>query len=223
MNIAVLSLTRDRLDYTKHCFASLYANAGCEFDHFVTDQGSEDGTVDWLLEHTDATVYAYPENIGIVPALNAMIDDLLDQADYDVIVKVDNDCELVTPNTLRDVCELVLERDAILSPHIRGLRSTPQPIGADDKITFTEVIGGIFTAAPAWLFKNGYRHPLNPTLDGEDFNLCWSFRMHRGGQVGYVNGYEAWHYETTDGQHLRFPAYFARREQEREAVRRVAA
>ena len=53
MNIAVLSLTRDRLDYTKHCFGRLIELAGCDFDWYITDQGSNDGTVDWLHANTD--------------------------------------------------------------------------------------------------------------------------------------------------------------------------
>ena len=220
MNIAVMSITRDRLDYTKHCFATLLENAGCDFDWFITDNGSTDGTVDWLLANTDATVTAYNENAGISPALNAMLDDVLEAADYDVIVKVDNDCELLTPNTLRDISERVLENNAILSPWIRGLRSTPQPVGRVDDISVTQVIGGIFSAVPAWVFKDGYRHPIIPTLDGEDAILCQWFRQ-QGGFCGYVDWYEANHYETTDGQHARYPEYFARREQEREDARNL--
>ena len=137
MRVAVLSLTMNRLGYTKHCFATLRANAGCDFDWFITDNGSQDGTVDWLLANTDATVTAYNENAGISPALNAMLDDIVEAADYDVIVKVDNDCELLTPNTLRNVAELALTHDAILSPWIRGLRSTPQPYDQRDGISVT--------------------------------------------------------------------------------------
>ncbi len=222
MNVAVMSLTRDRLDYTKHCFGTLLENAGCDFDWWVADNGSTDGTVDWLLENTDATVTAYSDNAGISPALNAMLDDIVEAADYDVIVKVDNDCELLTPNTLRDVSRIAAERDAIVSPWIRGLRSTPEPFGHVHGISVTPVIGGIFTAVPARVFKDGYRHPILPTLDGEDFNLCRWFQR-EDGLVGYVDGYEANHYETTDGQHARYPEYFARREQERLAVGMVAA
>ena len=214
MNIAVLSLTRDRLEYTQHCFGTLLENAGCDFDWFITDQGSEDDTVNWMLEHTDANVYTYPENVGIVPALNRMLDDVVQAADYDVIVKIDNDCELLTPNTLRSVCELVMERGAILSPHIHGLRQPPKPTCVVSGVSVTDVIGGIFMAVPAEVFKGGYRHPRIPTLDGEDFNLCQWFRS-RGGYVGYVDGFDANHFETTDGQHARFPGYFARRERER--------
>lgn len=224
MNIAVLSLTRDRLDYTRHCFASLLANAGCDFDWFITDNGSTDGTVDWLLDNTDATVTSYTDNAGISPALNAMIDDALASADYDVIVKIDNDCELVTPDTLSDVCRLVSDHDAILSPWIKGLRQPPQPLPGvahpSGQITRMPVIGGIFTAVPAGVFEDGYRHPLIPTLDGEDFNLCQWYRS-QGGTVGYVDGYEAWHYEGTDGQHARYPDYFSRRAEEREAAARL--
>jgi glycosyltransferase involved in cell wall biosynthesis len=215
VNVAVLSLTRDRLEYTKHCFQTLWDNAGIEFDHYVTDQGSTDGTVEWLHANTDATVYAYPENVGIVPALNMMLDDVLAQAEYDVIVKVDNDCELLTPDTLRVVCEAVMDRGAILSPHIHGLRQPPKPTRVVSGVSVTDVIGGIFMATPAEVFSSGYRHPRIPTLDGEDFNLCQWYRA-RGGYVGYVDGFHANHYETTDGQHARFPDYFARREQERQ-------
>jgi len=222
MNIAVMSLTRDRLDYTKHCFGTLLELAGCEFDWWIADNGSSDGTVDWLISNTDATVTAYSENAGISPALNAMLKDVLDAADYDVIVKIDNDCELLTPNTLRDVCERALDHNAILSPHIRGLRSTPKPVGRVDDISVTPVIGGIFTAVPAWVFQDGYRHPIIPTLDGEDAILCQWFRR-QGGFCGYVDWYEANHYETTDGQHARYPEYFARREQERLDAGMVAA
>ncbi len=222
MNVAVLSLTRDRLDYTKHCFATLLENAGCDFDHWITDNGSTDGTVDWLLDNTDATVTAYSENAGISPALNAMLDEIVETADYDVIVKVDNDCELLTPNTLRDVCRMALDYNAILSPRIHGLRQPPSGIGRDDRwgVLMTPVIGGIFSAVPAHVFKDGYRHPIIPTLDGEDAILCGWFRE-QGGVVGYAEGYDANHYETTDGQHARYPEYFARREQEREEARRV--
>ncbi len=220
MNIAVMSVTRDRLDYTKHCFQTLWDNAGCTYDWWITDNGSTDGTVDWLIANTEATVTAYNENAGISPALNAMLDDIVQAADYDVIVKVDNDCELLTPNTLRDVCSAALEYDAIVSPWIRGLRSAPASIGKFGPISLTPVVGGIFTAVPAWVFKNGYRHPIIPTLDGEDFNLCQWF-IRQDGDVGYLDGYEANHYETTDGQHARYPEYFARREQEREDARRL--
>jgi glycosyltransferase involved in cell wall biosynthesis len=220
MNIAVLSCTRDRLEYTKHCFGTLLEHAGCDFDWWITDQGSDDDTVDWLLANTDATVTSYSENIGICPALNLMLSDALDSADYDVIVKFDNDCELLTPNTLRDVCEASLENNAIVSPVIHGLREPPEIVGSASRdmryrIHVTRIVGGIFMATPAWMFKQGYRHPeTTPLKDSDDSYLCRAYQM-IGGTVGYLDGYHANHYETTDGQWARYPEYFARRNQER--------
>lgn len=218
MNIAVLSLTRDRLDYTTHCFGTLLENSGCDFDWWITDQGSDDDTVDWLIANTDATVYSYTENIGICPALNIMIEDAIEAADYDVIVKFDPDCELVTPDTLRDVCEKTLELDAVLSPHIHGLRQPPRITHREEGVSWTQVIGGIFMAIPACVFYNGYRHPEGtPLKDSDDSMLCGWFQR-AGGHVGYVDGYHANHYETTEGQWGRYPDYFLRRDEERAAA-----
>ncbi len=216
--VAVLSLTRDRLDYTKHCFSSLHENAGIEFDHYILDQGSEDGTPEWLdddhyaLEHPDCYIYPLTENIGINRGLNRLIHDAHDLDDYDVIVKVDNDCELTQPNTLRDVAMLALEGGCILSPRILGLRNPPKPfreltIGAE-VIEDVPQIGGIFMAVPAWAYDE-FRYDERKMIY-DDVDICAWWRQ-RGGTCGYVKRLEAWHYETTDGQHERYPEYFERR------------
>ena len=49
--IAVYTLTRDRIEYTKECFAMLESKAGIEYDHYIVDNGSQDGTVEWLKEN----------------------------------------------------------------------------------------------------------------------------------------------------------------------------
>jgi len=217
MKIAVLTLTRDRVDYTRHCVASLRKNAGCVFDHFVLDQGSTDGTTEWLddefCQDRLRAVQFEPENIGIARGMNALLDRLNACGVYDVIVKVDNDCEVVTPGTLHDVALLAWQRDAVLSPWIRGLRNPPSvSLHVSDEtatVAQTNVIGGIFLAAPA-SFYDGWRCPTSvPVYDGDD-DLMARARS-RGMVIGYVEGYEANHYETTDGQHARYPDYFERK------------
>jgi glycosyltransferase involved in cell wall biosynthesis len=213
VNVAVLSLTRDRLAYTKHCFQTLADNAGCDYQHYVVDQGSTDGTEDWLLAQDELDVTVLGMNVGICPALNYLLEAIQDD-EYDVVVKFDNDCELLTPNTLRDVCEATLKLDAILSPHIHGLRNTPPTLARLGKVSATHGIGGIFMAVPATVFTSGYRHDeRNPPWGGDDHDLSAWFRA-RGGIVGYLDGYHANHYLTTDGQHADNPAYFARKDAE---------
>ena len=217
MRIAVLTLTRDRLDYTKHCFASLEKYAGCDYDHFVLDNGSTDGTAEWLFEEDlpgPGPRYADRrfENIGISGGMNALLEKVNEQH-YDVIVKFDNDCELTQPNTLRDVCKLALEGGCLLSPRILGLNNPP-PVTrelriGDEVIQDIPQIGGIFLAAPAWVYDEFRYSEDVPLWGGDDVEICAWFRR-QGGTCGYVERLEAWHYEGTSGQHAKYPEYFAR-------------
>jgi len=220
VNVAVLTLTRDRLDYTRRAFASLQEFAGCTYDHFVLDQGSEDGTQAWLADYEDThpwcQVHALDENIGIPAGLNHLLD-RIDVGEYDAIVHFDNDCELTQPNTLRDLCKLVVQGNAILSPRILGLQNPPQPtrelrIG-DDTILDIPQIGGIMLTAPAWWYDD-YRYPATlPKWGLDDSHICATFRA-AGGTCGYVKRLEAWHMDGTEGQRERFPSYFERKDLE---------
>lgn len=213
MRVAVLSLTRDRLLYTKHCFGALHRKAGCLFNHYVLDNGSTDGTPDWLEEYDPFEHVFLEENIGIAGGMNRLLD-LIDPSDYDAIVHFDNDCELTQPDTLKKLCELVVEGDAILSPRILGLNNPPAHtrevrIG-DEVILDIPQIGGIMLTAPAWVYDE-FRYPKDlPVWGHDDAYLCAWFRA-SGGTCGYVKSLEAWHYRSTAGQHEDMQWYFDRR------------
>ncbi len=219
--VAVLSLTRDRLDYTRHCFAKLHEHAGIEFDHFVLDQGSDDGSGEWLDSYEPTVLIEERENIGVCRALNKLLDVAFEIDDYDVIVKFDNDCELTQQDTLRDVVDLVMEGGCILSPRILGLRNTPRPMRelviGNEPILDIPQIGGIFMAVPAWVYDEFRYDETSPLYGLDDVALCAWYRR-EGGTCGYVKRLEAWHYETTDGQHDRYPDYFQRKQEEMAAA-----
>lgn len=209
--VAVLSLTRDRLEYTKHCFGTLREYAGIPFDHYVLDQGSSDGTREWLEDWQPRFFSLAPENIGISRGINYMLEWAKSNGLYDWYVKLDNDCELTTPNTLRDSLQ---DPNWILSPHIQGLDSPPAIIGEVDvngiRVGETSILGGIFMAVPAWVYDE-YRHAEdNPIWGMDDVRLVEWFRG-RGGRVGYMLDYPANHYLTTAGQREDDPTYYARK------------
>lgn len=212
MRVAVLTLTRDRLEYTRHCFARLREFAGCEYDHYVLDQGSTDGSAEWLRRQGLKHLVLLPENVGISRGVNWLLDQL--DRKYDVVVKFDNDCELTQPDTVRDVARLVLRSDALLSPRILGLRRPPAAQGEfeidGERVIDIPQIGGIFLAAPGPVYQ-AFRCQVSN--DEDDVQLCWWWRW-QGGRCGYVARLEANHYETTDGQWERYPAYFDRRVRE---------
>jgi GT2 family glycosyltransferase len=223
MRVAVLSLARDRLQYTQHCFERLHELAGCEYDHYVLDQGSSDGTSEWLFEWArqirprQRFLRMMDENIGISRGMNKLLDWVTRTEKYDVIVKVDNDCELTQPGTLHDVAQLALTGGCLLSPRILGLKQPPAAtrelrIG-EEAILDIPQIGGIFLAAPAWVYDEFRYSDANPLWGGDDVEICAWFRQ-QGGTCGYVKRLEAWHYETTAGQEAALPDYFTRKRAE---------
>src|SRR5690348_10517273 len=122
MKISVLTLCRDRVEYTRHCFETLRANAGVAYDHFVLDQASQDDTWDYLSSLPLEQRVRVDENIGLCPGLNRLLD--AGAADgYDIDVRYDNDCEVLQPDTLRTVAQLALENDLILAPRVLGLKN----------------------------------------------------------------------------------------------------
>lgn len=212
--VAVLTLTRDRLSYTQDCFNRLRELAGCPFDHYVLDQGSRDGTFEWLLtEHKPHALLRETENIGIHRGMNQLLAQTLNRriGNYDVIVKFDNDCLLQTEGALRD-CAEVAAAAYVCSPRIEGL-NTPPPVVAETTVQGhrfgrTAIIGGIFTACPASLFQR-FLYDETAPLWGSGEPLC-----EQGFYCGYLLDHTAWHIETTAGQHARYPEYFAQKRAE---------
>lgn len=210
MRVAVLSLTRDRLAYTQHCFQTLHDLGGCDFDHYVWDNASQDGTQDWLRDTYDPDFLCLaPENAGISKALNGLLDWTREQH-YDVIVKFDNDCEVVTEGALKDCAEFVARHPGwLISPRIEGLNN---PVPTIKRATFGPVvvlekqqIGGIFLAAHASVYETFRYDENNPSWGMDDVQISG---LHR---CGYLDAHVANHYETTAGQAARFPEYWERK------------
>ncbi len=219
--VVVLSLTRDRLSYSQVCFQSLWEHAGIPFDHLVLDQGSTDGTSEWL-EYGYAgpwTNFIFEsENIGIPKGMNKLLD-LACEGEYDVIVSADNDAEFTMPDTLRILCETALEGNAILSPRIHGLRNPPGvgeawKIG-EQMIDESHALGNICRAAPATVYSDhGWRLVEDrPVWSGDEADIV-RFWNAKGGRCGYMRSLIVNHYLGTMGQVADIPQYFARRERE---------
>lgn len=224
MRVTVLTLTRDRLDYTQRCFKQLELTAGTKYRHLVLDQGSDDGTPDWLREWradkpADRQVIYSPTNIGIGQGLNALLNIA---GENDVLVKFDNDCFIERYGTLKAAVGVARERRAVVSPKILGLRNPPQPVGefavrVGDEAFMADVmpmIGGIFLAGPADLWGD-WRYPNDlPVWGGDDTLVCQRAAiLHRMPSL-YLRDFYATHIEGTDEQHVRYPEYFDRRVQE---------
>lgn len=220
-------MTRDRLEYTKHCFATLMEKAGVPFDHYVVDNGSQDGTVEWLKEHQDAFKHIIfnKENLGISKASNQALECIFSVGNqtsgvkYDYVVKMDNDCEVESLNILGQILEIFdslggYSAKYILSPYVEGINKQPargrsEMIGGR-RIGLTSIVGGLFHVVPAEVYRY-YRFPEDlPFAKKQDDVFCDWFKK-QGGEVGYIEGLKVWHKDTTDGQAQKYPEYFERK------------
>jgi GT2 family glycosyltransferase len=220
MKIAIYTLTRDRIEYTKHCFKSLIDKAGMDYDHYVLDNGSTDGTASWLQENESQfkKVILMPENVGISAGSNMMLDEIF-KSDYDLVIKMDNDCEiwhsdiLVSVSVIFEALKITNQR-MVLSPRVSGINKQPHRARYIDVLThpigITGIIGGLFHMVPAEIYAQ-YRYPQElPKAWGQDDDFCEWLRL-KNISKGYIENIVVNHYETTAGQAARFPEYFERK------------
>lgn len=221
--VAIFSLTYDRLDYTKKCFESLHKTAGYDFDHFVVDNGSTDGTVEWLeSEYLPKELILNEENKGISIASNQAIEVIKREGNYDIIVKVDNDCLFLTSNWLKKMVEIWESNHMIaLSCYVQGLKDSPggaPRIGhgmiKGELVGMTKHLGGIchFVSARAYDNWKWDEHSFLHGLQDLEFS---QYLLINGYQMGYLENYFCEHVEGTAGQHKAYPEYFERRKKEK--------
>lgn len=223
MKVAIYTLTRDRLDYTKHCFNTLKMKAGYPYDHFIVDNGSTDGTQEWLKENfLPERLKLLPENKGISVASNLALDMIGDK--YDLIIKVDNDCEIEYNGILDRIVRIYKNmpplKNLMLSPKVNGITAQPPRIRKtmvdDCEIGITHIIGGLFHIIPSRIYQQFRYDETLPPARGQDENVCdWFKKM--GGEVGYIEPISVFHFETTNGQAKRYPDYFKRKKNEETA------
>lgn len=222
--IAIYTLTRERLEYTQRSFALLKENAGVPYDHYVIDNGSKDGTREWLMENAEQFKHLtlFSENKGISQGSNSALYAIFAEEEitgrkYDLIIKMDNDCEVATNSIIREICHLYEAlgeewEKYVLSPRVEGINSQPSRIRElPNQIGQTAIIGGLFHIVPRSVYKRYGSYPLNvPKAKGQDDDFC-AWANQQGLIVGYIENMLVRHMDTTDGQCQKFPEYFKRK------------
>ena len=217
--VAIFSITYDRLAYTKKSFKSLNETAGYPFDHFVVDNGSTDGTQNWLLKDFDEkNMILNEENNGISKASNQAVD-MIKKDDYDIIVKWDNDCIGLTKGWLAKMVEIWKSNHMMaLSCYVQGLKDNP---GGAPRLGFgtlrgelvgvTKHLGGIchFVDAKAY---DTFKWDENSFLHGVQDTEMSQYLQYHGYSMGYLENYFVSHGpQGTESQKKDFPDYFERR------------
>jgi len=217
--VAIFTLTKDRLEYTKKMYKTMKDFAGYPFDWFVVDQGSTDGTPEWLKSHTNARITGLKENVGISKGSNMALDAIGN--DYDIIIKVDNDCFFLTKDWLKNMVDLFkINHQVALSPYVEGLKDHPggTPRGresgtnpyvkiGDNLLGMVSHLGGICIAVPAKAYEL-FRWPEIDFYSGEQ---DWRFSQWCkaiGYNMMYIENIRVSHGGGTAEQQKNLPEYF---------------
>lgn len=233
LRVAVYTLTMDRLEYTKQMYKALNSSAGYEFDWYVIDQGSKDGTQEWLKSFTRDRVPVpsldewrakmryrlYSENVGLAKGWNNIVDFVKSEGEYDIIVKVDNDAEMLTHGWLKAMVDIFeRNRKVILSPYVEGLSGSPGGVlryrasGDSPYILINDTVlglvpnlGGIVFATPIELWREW---KFDELYEGNKDYILSQYAKKLGYSPFYMEEFRVWHIDGTEGQHKKFPEYF---------------
>jgi glycosyltransferase involved in cell wall biosynthesis len=226
--VAVFSITYDRLGYTKKSFKSLLETAGYEYDHYVVDNGSTDGTVEYLNSKYKHGVIKQlklnEKNEGISKASNDAVTMIKHHEYYDIIVKWDNDCIGLTKGWLAKMVEIWKSNHMFaLSCYVQGLVDNP---GGAPRLGFgtvkgeligiTKHIGGICHFVDARAYE-AFRWDEDSFLHGvQDMEMSQYLNFH-GFSQGYLENYFVSHGPGgTEQQKKDYQDYFARRVREKQ-------
>lgn len=212
--VAVYTLTRDRLHDTRKAIAGLREMAGLDFDHYVLDNGSTDGTAKWLHSQQFHHLHLSLDNKGQCIASNIILSIIRAHGPYDFVVRYDNDIIPQTPHFLAELIKASrqLGPTAVVSPAIDGLLEPPLAFGekalAGYTYGFVEILGGACRVMPASTLE-GFKFSEHGQLSqGEALKFSAHCMEHKF-PMAYVSGITVLH--DTAAHRKANPEYFQRR------------
>lgn len=225
--VAIFTITYDRLDYTKKSFKSLKKTAGYPYTHFVIDNGSMDGTKEWItdewMDKDYNNYFFFTGNVGISKASNKAIEEIK-KRDFDIIVKWDNDCIGLTEGWLAKMVDIWKSNHMfVLSCYVQGLNDNPGGVPRvgygtvkGELLGVTTHLGGICHFADAHAYDE-FRWDENSFLHGvQDMEISQWLKFHNY-SMGYLENYFVSH--GPHGSKLQkedYPEYFQRRVKEKQ-------
>jgi len=220
--VAIITLTWNRLDYTKRMFESMKKGLkGIKYDHYIIDQGSNDGTVDYLKKLSKTrkglSLTFNKTNVGLSHGYNQALDKIGNN--YDYILHMDNDCEVLSENCLFEIIKIAIatQDSCLLSPFVEGVGSKMPRIGQAEveghMLGLVYHLGGIFTFVPSIIFEHFRYNKDVPLYGGGQDAMLSQFSLHNGFALAYVEDLKIMHMDGTGGQTKKYPEYVKEREQ----------
>jgi glycosyltransferase involved in cell wall biosynthesis len=222
-NVGIFTITYDRLEYTKRMHASMVGSTKYPFSWFVFDNGSKDDTQSWVAKQTPYVAGGF-ENKGLTYASNFLVDRITKDDEYQIIIKVDNDCEFMTKHWLEHIVDLWKRNHMLyMSPYVEGLIHNPggaPRVGhafiGPYYVEVTEHIGGLFAAVDARAYRE-FRWQDQFLHGNQDLEASRAFAKD-GFMPLYLPMDRVSHMDGTEAQHAKYPEYFKRRIKEKQTA-----
>lgn len=187
-----------------------------DVEHYVILQGCS--RPNWHIP-IRFKVEEWPANVGIAIGMNKILPKLTG----DLIMKMDDDCKIISPNFCTHIREIAsLRPDIAFSPYPVGLIRNPGGVKAISHeviyskeldtyytLRYVDHLGGFARISPAftkeWVFDNDLIQGQSGNEDAQFSRKCQSIGM----KMAYLeNAIIVEHNESTLGQHKRYPDYF---------------
>ncbi len=220
--VGIVILNWNRLELTQKCLKSVAKQTYDNYQVYLIDNGSRDGSVEWLQAQTELNTVYNPKNVGFARAINQGISTAL-ESDCQYVVALNNDAEIsadwlsklvsymekhpkagfaqgasmqADSKKLFDSSGIYLERGFI--PNQRALGSSEPKL--DMPIIGPNAAGAIYRAD----MLRAVRHSSKEYFDGRffayvedvDFNLRCTMR---GYECGYVPDAKLFHIGSATG------------------------
>jgi hypothetical protein len=205
--IAIYTVTYNRLNYTRRIFDELGKTVSIPYDHYIVDNASTDGNEEFLRSKSKELkkIVFNSENKGIAIAQNQALKMIGEN--YDYIIKVDPDIQFVTKNWIDELIKISMECHdrIILSPFMDfcekedltkklGIERYSYKNMAGHKVGLTTHVGGMVRFAHSKIYQD-YRWDENLSLHNLEDNLFSKYCTQCNYLLGYVEDIIAIHNE----------------------------
>ena len=114
--VVAITLTCNRLEVTKKWLSQLKDKNDYPFNHIIVDNGSTDGTLEWLKSE-GYEIISLNKNIGQIKALRIAWEYAKKKYDPDYYIKFDDDCEVLSDNMISDMVKFLNQCESyIIAP-----------------------------------------------------------------------------------------------------------
>lgn len=222
-NIYTFCMGREK--YLGNLIDSIVDSMGSEeaelvINHKIVFQGyNPSDTIINYIEAMGCEFEVWDKNVGIAEGMNRVLPTL----SSDIIIKMDDDCKILTKNFFMHVAEIArLKPGCVFSPYPIGLINNPggpqkllhEVIYSENTDTYytlryTNHIGGFARISPGftrdWKFQADLINGISGNEDGQHSEMC----RQKGIPMFYLeNAIAVEHQESTLGQHQRYKDYF---------------